>query len=81
MRFGMRGDKEEEDVSGTAFPLAPLVVVRDMAEFMMPSEAGARVNRGEGCSCEGFDVLLGVGLVGVTAGAVSAGTTVTDETP
>lgn len=81
MRFGMRGDKEAGDASGTAFPLAPLVVVRDMAEFMMPSEAGARVNRGEGCSCESFDVLPGVDLVGVAAGAVSVGTTVTDETP
>jgi hypothetical protein len=83
MRFGMRGDKEEAAAGGIAFPLAPPVVVRDMAELVVPSEAGVRVDWGEGRSREGFSALLGDGLVGVAAGAaagaVSIGTTVTAE--
>ena len=81
MRFGRRGDKVEADVAGTVFPLAPLVVVRDMAELMVPPEAGVRVDRGEGRSCKAFGTLLGVGLLGVVAGVVDGVRTVTDERP
>jgi hypothetical protein len=87
MRLGMRGDKEEAAGGGAAFPLAPPVVVRDMAELVVPSEARVKVDWGEGRSCEGVSALLGDGLVGVAAGtaaggaagAVSTRTTVTDE--
>jgi hypothetical protein len=66
MRFGGReGDNEEAGAREVAFPLVPLVVVRDMAELIVPPEAGLRVDRGEGCSCDGFWPLLGVDLVGV----------------
>lgn len=58
----MRGDNEEAGASEVTFPL---VAVRDMAELIVPSEAGLRVDRGEGCSCDGFWPLLGVDLVGV----------------
>ncbi len=78
MRFGVRGEKEEADEVETAFPLVPLVAVRDMAELMAPSEAGVRVERGEECSCKAFGTLLGVDLVGVTD-AVGGTTMVTDE--
>jgi hypothetical protein len=79
MRFGMRGDKEEAEAVGTAFPLAPLVAVRDMAELMAPSEAGVRVERGDECSCKAFGTLLGVDLLGVATGVVEGTTMVTDE--
>jgi hypothetical protein len=78
MRFGVRGDKEA-GAGGTAFPWAPLVAVRDITELSVPSDAGVRVDRGEGCSCRDLAALLGVDLVGVAAGAGSGGTTVTDE--
>lgn len=64
MRFGRReGDNEEAGAREVAFPLVPLVVVRDMAELIVPPEAGLRVDRGG--SCDGFWPLLGVDLVGV----------------
>ena len=78
MRFGIRGDKEGEDVGGTAFPLGVLAALRDMAALIVPSEAGVRVGRGEGCSCNDLGALLGGDRVGV-AGADSLGTTVTNE--
>ncbi len=79
MRFGRRGDKAGAEVAGAVFPLAPLVAVRDMAELMVPSEAGVRVDRGEGRSCKAFSALLGVGLLGVVTGVVDGVTAVTDE--
>jgi hypothetical protein len=79
MRFGIRGDKEGEDVGGTAFPLGVLAALRDMAALIVPLEAGVRVGRGEGCSCNDFGALLGGDRVGVAGGADSLGTTVTDE--
>ena len=79
MRFGRRGDKAGADVAGAVFPLAPLVVVRDMAELMVPSEAGVRVDRGEGRSCKAFSALLDVDLLGVVTGVVDGVTAVTDE--
>lgn len=80
MRFGVRGAREEEAAGGgIVLLLAPLVAARGMAELLVPVEAGVRVDRGEGRSCEAFDVRLGVGLVGVVGPrAVSVGTTFTD---
>lgn len=79
MRLGVRGVREEEPAGGIVLLLAPLVAARGMAELSVPLEAGVRVDRGEGCSCEAFDTGLGVGLVGVEPGAaVSVGTTFTD---
>jgi hypothetical protein len=82
MRFGVRGLREDAGACGMVLLLAPLVVTRDMAELIVPSEAGVRVDRGEGRSCEGFDAGLGAGLCGVVlAGAVSVWMTVTDGRP
>jgi hypothetical protein len=79
MRLGVRGVREEEAAGGFVLLLAPLVAARGMAELSVPFEAGVRVDRGEGCSCEAFGVRLDVGLVGVRLGVVSAvGTTFTD---
>jgi hypothetical protein len=80
MRFGVRGDKEEVDAGGTALPLVSLVAVRAIAEFIVPSDAGVRVDRGEGRSCNDLDdALLGVDLVGAVAGVSVGGATVTGE--
>jgi len=82
MRLGViRRDKGEEEAGARemAFALASLVATLDIAELRMPSDAGARVDRGEGCSCTDLGALAGVALVGVAAGAVAVGTTVTDE--
>jgi hypothetical protein len=79
MRLGVRGAREEEPAGGFVLLLTPLVAARGMAELSVPFEAGVRVDRGEGCSCEAFGVRLGAGLVGVRPGAVSVvGTTFTD---
>lgn len=77
----VRGDKEEVGARGAALPSAPPVGVRDMAELMVPWDAGVRVERGEDRSCRDLDALAGVGFVGVAAGAVSGETAVTEEGP
>lgn len=79
MRFGVRGEREGAAVGRTAFPLDPLVTIRDMAELTVPWDVRESVDRGEGRSCRDLNALLGVCLLDVVGRTVSGGTTVTDE--
>jgi hypothetical protein len=59
-RFCGVGVEEFVGRDASALPLTPLVEVRYIAALTVPSEASARVDLGEGQSCEALDSLVGV---------------------